>query len=170
MQTLVYDTAAIFNFGHRDDLTFLLGKLSKTDNLVTTPVVVNEITDPKREAYYKKLLSDWFEIKTVSTIPFSAATIAALSRILGAGELSVLMLAKELNAMAVLDEKAARHEANRLAVKFTGTLGIMQQAVKKKWMKDTDAIACVRKLCDGDFRLPKPASHHTFAEYMRLFD
>ena len=167
MQTLVYDTAAIFNFGHRGDLTFLLEKLSKTHTFLTTPAVVAEITDPARAAYYKKLLADWFEVKPVSSIPFDTATLAALSRILDPGEISVLMLAKELQATAVLDDKAARREAGGLAVRFTGTLGLLQLAVKRKWMKDPECLSRVRQLCDRGFRIPRPAPHHTFAEYFR---
>ena len=76
------------------------------------------------------------------------------------------MLAKEVHATAVLDEKAARREADRLAVRFTGTLGLLQLALKRKWMKDTECLARVRQLCDRGFRLPGPAQHHTFAEYI----
>jgi predicted nucleic acid-binding protein len=42
------------------------------------------------------------------------------------------MLAKELQATAVLDEKAARREADGLAVRFAGTLGLLQFALKRK--------------------------------------
>ncbi|MCX6913571.1 MAG: hypothetical protein NT167_11070 [Verrucomicrobia bacterium] len=57
------------------------------------------------------------------------------SRLLDPGELSVLMLAKELQTTAVLDEKATRREAVGLAVRFTGTLGLLQLALKRKRMK-----------------------------------
>jgi predicted nucleic acid-binding protein len=167
METLVYDTAAIFNFGHRDDLTFLLEKLSKAHTLLTTPAVVAEITDPERAGYYKTFLADWFEIKSVSAIPFDTATLAALSRILDPGEIGVLMLARELQATAVLDEKAARREAGPLEVRFIGTLGLLQLAVNRKWMKDPECLSRVRQLCDRGFRIPRPAPHHTFAEYFR---
>jgi predicted nucleic acid-binding protein len=166
MQNLVYDTAAIFNFGHRDDLTFLLEKLSKTHTLLTTPAVVAEITDPDRAAYYKELLADWFEIKSVTATPFDTTTLLDLSTILDPGEISVLMLAKELQATAVLDEKAARREADNLDVRFTGTLGLLQLALKRKWMKDPECLARARQLCDRGFRIPRPALHHTFAEYI----
>lgn len=166
MQTLVYDTAAIFNFGHRDDLVLLLGKLAKAHTLLTTPAVVGEITDPHRAAYYKKLLGDHFRIRDVSVVPFDTDTLAGLSQALDPGEISVLMVAKELQATAVLDEKLARREAQRLAVKFTGTLGLLQLALKRKWMKDAECLACVRHLCAGDFRIPRPEPHHSFAEYI----
>jgi predicted nucleic acid-binding protein len=166
MQTLVYDTAAIFNFGHRDDLALLLEKLAKAHTLLTTPAVVAEITDPHRAAYYKKLLGDYFKVRDVSVVPFDTDTLAALSQALDPGELSVLMVAKELQATAVLDEKLARREAQRQAVKFTGTLGLLQLGLKRKWMKDAECLACVRHLCAGDFRIPRPEPHHTFAEYI----
>jgi predicted nucleic acid-binding protein len=134
--------------------------------LLTTPAIVEEITDPDRAAYYKQLLANWFEIKPVAAIPFDTATLAALSRILDPGEISVLMLARELQATAVLDEKAARREADGLAVRFTGTLGLLHLAVKRKWMKDPEYLTRVRQLSDRCFRIPRPAPHHTFAEYI----
>ena len=125
-----------------------------------------EITDPGRAAYYKKLLADWFEVKSASAIPFDTNSLAALSSILDPGEISVLMLAKELQATAVLDEKAARREADGLAVRFMGTLGLLQLALQRKWIKDPECLARVRQLCDRGFRIPRPAPHHTFAEYI----
>jgi predicted nucleic acid-binding protein len=138
-------------------------KLTSSDYFMP---VVAEITGPGRAAFYKKLLADWFEIKSVSAMPFDTATLAALSSILDPGEISVLMLARELQATAVLDEKAARREANGLAVKFTGTLGLLQVDLKRKWMKDPECLTRVRQLCDRGFRIPRPAPHHTFAEYI----
>ena len=170
METLVYDTAAIFNFGHRGDLTVLLEKLAKDHTLLTTPEVVEEITDPARAAFYRKLLGDWFEIRPVSTVPFDTATLAVLSRTLDPGEISVLILAKSMRATAVLDEKAARREAGRLDVPFTGTLGLLQLAANRNWMKDPECLARVRQLCDAGFRIPRPVSHHTFAEYLRTIE
>ena len=76
------------------------------------------------------------------------------------------MLAKELQATAVLDEKAARREADGLGVRFTGTLGLLQLALKGKWLKDSECLAWVRQLCDRGFRIPRPAPHHTFADYI----
>ena len=69
-----------------------------------------------------------------------------------------------------MDERPARREADRLAVKFTGTLGVLHQALKSKWMTDAEGLARVIKLCNAGFRIPRPAKHHTFAEYLRAMN
>jgi predicted nucleic acid-binding protein len=81
-----------------------------------------------------------------------------------------MVLAKELKATAVLDEIAARAEADALAIKMTGTLGILHDALKRKWMTDSDCLARVVRLCDAAFRIPRPAPHHTFIEYLRTIE
>src|SRR5262249_47356197 len=120
--------------------------------------------------FYKKFLSTWFKVQAATTTPFDLATIARLTRILDNAEITVMMLAKELQGTAVLDEKAARREAERLAVRFIGTLGLLEQAVKRKWMTDAQCMARVIQLCDGGFHIPRPAPHLTFAEYLRILN
>jgi predicted nucleic acid-binding protein len=83
--------------------------------------------------------------------------------------ISVPKSTEELRAPVVLDEKAARREAQSLAVKFTGPLGLLQLAVERKWMTPPECIARVRQLCDRGFRIPRPAPDQTFADYLRSF-
>jgi predicted nucleic acid-binding protein len=63
-----------------------------------------------------------------------------------------------------------RREAERLAVKFIGTLGLLQQGLTSKWITDAEAIGRVMMLCNGGFRIPRPVPHHTFAEYSRTLN
>lgn len=49
---------------------------------------------------------------------------------LGAGESSVLALARSLDAMAILDDRNARVAARALRVRLTGTLGIIIQGAR----------------------------------------
>jgi predicted nucleic acid-binding protein len=167
MDTLVFDTAAVLNFGHRGNLNSLIVKLAKQHRLLTTPGVVAELTDPDRKKFYDAFVADWFKVQAASGVPFNFATLARLSRILDAGEITVIALAKELNATAVLDEKAARREADALGIKINGTLGLMQLAVKNKWMTDAQCLECVLKLCDSGFAIPRLEPHQTFVAYVR---
>jgi predicted nucleic acid-binding protein len=166
MDTLVFDTAAVLNFGHRGDLGILIEKLSKHYNLLTTHGVVAELTDPKRKDFYRAFLAARFKIQTASAVPFDLAALGRLSQTIDHGEITVMALAKELNAVAVLDDRAARREAARLRIKMTGTLGLLQEAAKKKWMTEADCLARVTQLCDSGFSIPRSAPHQTFAEYL----
>jgi len=166
MDTLVFDTAAVLNFGHRGDLGILIEKLSKHYNLLTTHGVVAELTDPKRKDFYRAFLAARFKIQTASAVPFDLAALGRLSQTIDHGEITVMALAKELNAVAVLDDRAARREAVRLRIKMTGTLGLLEQAVKRKWLTEAACLARIMRLCDAGFTIPRPATHQTLADYL----
>jgi hypothetical protein len=68
-------------------------------------------------------------------------TLARLSQTIDSGEITVMALAKEINATAVLDDKAARREANHFGLKIAGTLGLLQRAAERKWMTQAQLIA-----------------------------
>ncbi len=134
MDLLVFDTSALLNFGHRGELAPLLKKLSGEYKLLTTPGARDELTDPKRKEYYADFLGRHFTVQSAAGSPFSLATFARLTRTIDPGEITVMTLAKEINGMAVLDETAARGEAKALDLRFTGTLGLLHQALQRKWL------------------------------------
>jgi predicted nucleic acid-binding protein len=162
---LIFDTAAVLNFGHRGDLPHLLSELSKHYAIFTTPGVVAELTDPKRKKFYDTFLAGHFTIQSDSAA-FDLVTLSRLTRILDPGEITVLALAKELDGIAVLDETGARKQAPILGIKMTGTLGLMLEALKQKWMSDAQCIAHLRKLKEHGFWLPDLSPNQTFAAYM----
>jgi predicted nucleic acid-binding protein len=170
MHVLVFDTAAVFNFGHRGELTFLLEKFAKDHKFLTTPAVVAEITDPERKTFYQSFLSTWFKVQSAITTPFELPVLARLTRTLDPGEITVMMLAKELKATAVLDEVAARAEADLLAIKIVGTLGLLHEALKRKWMTDADCLGRVGRLCDTGFSIRRPRSTESFTDYLRTIE
>jgi predicted nucleic acid-binding protein len=170
MHVLVFDTAAVFNFGHRGELTFLLEKFAKDHRFMTTSAVVAEITDPDRKPFYDRFLSTWFKVQEPTTTPFDLPTLSRLTRILDAGEISVMALAKELKATAVLDEITARAEANALAIKLIGTLGLLHEALKRKWATDADCWTRTAQLCDRGFSIRRPRPTESFADYMRSLE
>jgi len=47
-------------------------------------------------------------VQRAASVPFGLATVSRLTLAIDPGELSVMLLAKEMNATAVIDEVAAR--------------------------------------------------------------
>src|SRR5947209_4315889 len=114
MEKLVFDTSAILNFGRRGELEFLLERLAEGHALLTTREVEREILDPENLSYYRGLLKRRFGVQEAKTGKIEVARFRQLAAVLGAGELSVLILASELRATVVLDDKTARKEATAL--------------------------------------------------------
>jgi len=65
---------------------------------------------------------------------------------------------------------AARAEAAKLGFKVMGTLALPNDAILRKWLTETECLACVVRLCDAHFNIPRPAPHQTFAEYVRALE
>ena len=95
MDSLVFDTSAILNIGHRGELTALLKKLSGDYKIFTTPAAQSELTDPKRRDFHVALLKEYFTIQNATT-SFEIATLAKLTRAIDPAEITVMTLATEL--------------------------------------------------------------------------
>jgi predicted nucleic acid-binding protein len=165
MEKLVFDTSAILNFGKRGELEFLLERLAEGHALLTTREVEREIVDPENLNYYRGLLKRRFRIQELKTAKTELARFGHLAGVLGSGELSVLVLASEVRATVVLDDKTARKEAVALKLKVTGTLGILAAGAKRNWCNDDQCVEAVRRLHANGFRVRPPGANETFAEY-----
>lgn len=165
MDHLVFDTSAILNFGQRDHLEEVLPKLGKLYRIITTHEVVLELSDPAQREFNARLLAAHFPRHHPAAPPFDVATISRLAVTLGAGEISVIALATELKAVAVLDDRAARVEAEKLDLRITGTLGLIHEALKQGWLTDDQCLEKVRTLHANRFRIRKPNANESFADY-----
>jgi predicted nucleic acid-binding protein len=165
MHKLVFDTSAILNFGKRGELEFLLERLAEAQALLTTREVERELSDPDNRPFYGALLKRHFKLHEAQNVKIELVELKRLARLLGAGELSVILSATDLSATAVLDEKVARLEAKKLKIKVTGTLGILDEAIKRKWCADSRCIEIVARLHAAGFRIRRPGANETFAEY-----
>jgi predicted nucleic acid-binding protein len=170
MDSLVFDTSAILNFGHRGELTALLKKLSGEYQLFTTHGAQAELTDPARTKFYDAFLREYFTVKSASTPVFDLLTLSRLASTIDSGELSVMTLARELNGFAVLDDRAARRAAKNLDLRLFGTLGLLHLGLQRKWLTEAECLARVSKLCDSKFAIPRPAAGQTFADYLRAIE
>lgn len=70
---------------------------------------------------------------------------------LGAGESSVLTIARAKGALAILDDRSARVAARTLGIRMTGTLGIVIQGVRDGRVGST--VALLRELRAAGLRL-----------------
>jgi len=169
MDSLVFDTSAILNFGHRGELAALLKKLGGEYRILTTPEAQNELTDPKRKDFYSAFLKEHYIVQSATT-SFDFATLANLTRTIDQAEITVMTLASELDGRAVLDERAARREAKVLGLGVTGTLGLMNEGLKKLWLTEVDCINAVAKLCATGFAIPRPTPGHSFTDYLSTIE
>lgn len=169
MDSLVFDTSAILNFGHRGELAALLRKLKKEYKILTTPDVQNELTDPKRKYFYAEFLKEHFLVRSANT-SLDIATLAKLAHTIDPAEITVMTLARELKGRAVLDEMAARREAKILDIKITGTLGLLNEGLHKSWLNETDCLNSVAKLWSAGFAIPRLALNQSFADYLAAIE
>jgi predicted nucleic acid-binding protein len=169
MERLVFDTSAILNFGKRGGCEFLVERPAEGHVLLTTPEVERELRDPEHAVYYKDLLKRQFKIQRETEGKIELVELRRLAAVLGSGEMSVILLGLELRAVVVLDEKVARAEAAGLKLKVTGTLGILADALKRKWCKDEQCIGFVRQLYQNGFRIRRPGANEGFKEYLASF-
>lgn len=169
MEKLVFDTSAILNCGKRGECEFLLERLTHGHELFTTPEVQRELCDPRSADYYRMLLKKVFTVQGAREVRVDLGTLRRLTALLGSGELSVILLAMELNAAVVLDEKVARTQAAALKLRVTGTLGLLADGVKKRWCTDQQCLAIVSRLHTNGFRIRRPGMNVTFKEYFASF-
>ena len=169
MDSLVFDTSAILNFGHRGELTVLLKKLSGEYKVFTTPAAQNELTDPNRKDFYAAFLKEYFTVQSATT-SFDIATLVRLARTMDPAEITVMALASELKGRAVIDERAACREARALGIKVTGTIGLLNEGLKKLWLTEADCLSAVAKLCATGFYIPRLAPGQSFADYLSAIE
>ena len=71
------------------------------------------------------------------------------------GECAVIAYAQRRGLVAVLDDRAAIEQADRLGVQSVGTMWIVVEAYKSLWDRNANAmIAAIDALLDTDMRLP----------------
>jgi predicted nucleic acid-binding protein len=182
METLVLDTSAILNFGHRGQLETLLKKLTKHHRFVTTHVVQEECrrsasgmdqASPKLrlKEFYAGFVPANFEILSHESAVIPEAAHKRLRETIHPGEISVIMLALELKATAVIDDRMARVEARKLKLAVMGTLGLVEKGRKQGWHTDDDCLEIVARLHAAKFHMKiKPGANDTFVEYLARLD
>lgn len=166
---LIFDSSAIFNFGHRGNLEKILIQLKNNFELIITKEVFEEITKNERyRNYYNDLVNKYFVFKNISLTKEATKIISQVSENLGKGELSVIISAISLNGMAVIDEKLARTIAIRFKISVIGTLGILSIFFNEKKLSETELRTLVSTLRNNGFRIPELNNKTTIEKYFSI--
>ncbi|MEW6109404.1 MAG: DUF3368 domain-containing protein [Nitrospirota bacterium] len=135
MPEIIFDNCVLSNFALSDSL-FIIKKLYARRSYITDFVAaenlkgilkgyreLSAIKDAIRDGWVREITLDSMEEK---------ALFETLSVSLGFGEASSIAVAKVRGFVFACDDKTARKEAALLAVKLTGSAGILIKAVKKR--------------------------------------
>ncbi len=163
---LVCDASVVFNLGHRGRLETLAASLNETCGLLITPDVQREVTRDPHGGFYDEFLRTHFT-RCDDALTALAAIPADFSPLLGDGERSVLSVATQRQCAVAIDETLARKAAQAMGLELTGTLGLMEMAVRRSWLDEALAMEAVHRLQQNRFFLPvKPGANDDFPEYM----
>lgn len=110
-------------------------------SILVPEAVVAEMSDSKAPEPVRKWIQrppDWLQVQRVSAL---ATTIGTLGR----GEVEGILLAESLKAdLILIDDAAARDEAERRRLRVTGTLGVLRLAAARGLVDIAEAIARLR--------------------------
>jgi len=117
-------------------------------SIVVPPSVVNELTQtatPQTVRVWMDDLPEWVAVK------FPQKPMPIFPSVLGSGEQEAIALAQELSAAVLLvDDEAARIEAERRDIPVQGTLGVLDLAAEHDLLADLPAA--IQKLRATNFR------------------
>ena len=82
------------------------------------------------------------------------------------GEATVMSLARKLNAIAVMDDKRARHIARALGVRLSGTPNVMMQLVRQGLLIKQEAKKAVDKIIEEGWY----CSAKSYSEFLKAID
>lgn len=165
---LVFDTSALFNFGHRGEMDALLELLSREVSLMVPSAVLAEASEQTRNrAFYQDLLKRRFTVAEGRVHAGQGELITRMAQRLGTGEIGVIILAIETGGTAVIDDPEARTGAKHLGIQMTGTLGLMLMAVSREWLSEPEALEAAGRMRIRGFRIPPVKQGQSFAEYLK---
>jgi len=124
---VVSDTSPIRALGHLKRLDLLPALFEK---VLIPPAVAHELENPKSGLPpLRGIYLPYVELRP----PLDQKRVELFCRTLDRGESEAITLALEIGAAAVLiDEKAARQEAQKVGLLPVGVLGVLLQAKQKK--------------------------------------
>ena len=161
---LVFDTSAVYCFGHRGRLERVLAEYSARYTLVIPPDAEQEVLS-EAEYAYPDLLARHFQQKASAVDVLGLDWLAEVSRRLDPGEIGVLVVAYETNGTAIIDEKRARAEAKRLGIACVGTFRLLRHAVECGWISDVEARSGVARMQHAGFSCPSIDAFSLFSAY-----
>lgn len=168
---LIFDSSAIFNFGHRGDLQSLLKILKEHYELIISPEVKKEICEKiEFRDYYEKLIDAYFKVSENVFSEISFDRILEIVDKIGNTDSSIIMLTLATKGTLVLDDKLARHEARSLGVRIIGTLGLLNYAKDANWISEKAALAACEMMRKQGFRISPIKDHLSFDQYLKSLE
>jgi predicted nucleic acid-binding protein len=164
MENVVFDTSAILNCGKKGECEFLLERLAEENLLFTTPEVERELRDPQFS--HGTFLQKHFKIQNPKNFSIEVDGFPQLAAFLSSGELSVLLLALELNALAVVDDILVRKAAATLNIRFCSTFRILADGIRHKWCNDEQCTEIVNRLHHNGFKIRPRHANESLFEYL----
>lgn len=161
---LIFDTSAVYCFGHRGGIEDVLHVFSAHYTLMTPPEAAQEVL--REQSYdYPRLLGRCFSQQQVTDSEIENEAVSKAAAVLGSGEIAVMLLARETGGTAVIDEKAARSAARDIGLPCVGTFGLLWHAIERGWMSDAEALEAATRLKRAGFRCPSTLGFATYRSY-----
>ena len=124
-----------------------------------------QVTPEVKKEYEEKgdMLPSWIKAKE----PNNTEWVNKLKAEFGGGESEAIVLAKETeNGLLVLDDSKARNYAADIGIKVTGTMGIIDEARKRKIITINEAVDTLTIMKNNGFRVSDKLLND-FVEYMK---
>jgi predicted nucleic acid-binding protein len=156
---LVFDTTCLSHFARADRLDVLADLLTGFESFVPH-VVREEIRDgATRYPELRQVLSvEWLRIVPLDSLErlkrFTVWTSRVSAGTRNLGEASVLAIAEELDAVAVIDERNATAVGRSYGIEVHGTIWLLAAACRDGKLTDVGASNLVDTLAATGMRLP----------------
>lgn len=146
MPDAIVDTTVLIAFAR----TNLLHVLPQLYDRVLAPVAVYDeaLRDPER-VDYSQILEAFRagQVRLSDEMPGAIAELAGM----GAGEHAAVVLARDMDAIVVLDDERARRMARRLGLSVTGTVGLLIEGRRRGLIGSV--VAVLDELVGSGFRI-----------------
>ncbi|WP_030173171.1 hypothetical protein [Spirillospora albida] len=165
---LVFDTGPLSHFAKQNWLGCLRAVVGRRRAVVPDTVVAEvQAAVPLHPHLQPVLEASWIEQYELTAeyeefAEFSALLVGSDGR--NTGEAGVLAYAKAHDAVAIIDDGAARNAAGRKKVTYRGTLGLLCDGVRDGLLTLDLVSELADQLIEGDYRLPfAPGEFKTWA-------
>jgi|GEM_PF-3272168 len=154
-ENLVFDNAVLSNFARIERLGLLL---SVSNGLFVTNEVLEEVCQGQKKHPKLAVIGEFAEagkLRVASATDLGCLALAAklqAEKILGLGEISAMVLAKEMGGVFVTDDKQATNRAIRLGIKvpnrqeYRSTIVFIQLLKSKKTITSSEYANIKRDL------------------------
>jgi predicted nucleic acid-binding protein len=157
MPEIVFDCCCISNFALSDSLFILerlYGQSAHITNFVSAEILRGIQQNHKDLMKVQEALRKGWIKEIVLNSKKEKSLYETLAVSLGLGEASSIAAAKFRGYVFACDDRAARRESGLMAVKLTGTVGILEKAVEKRIVSLNEGNRILIKMIEIGFYSP----------------